>query len=130
MNRYLWMALVIVGLMAPFVLYPVFVMQLLCFALFACAFNLLIGYTGPSPSATSSTLSRSTVAPSSALSFSTLMRWPCSTRYCLPPVSITAYMSDSPSIFPVVSTGILWRQRPAILAPHPAPVKGFLPKIE
>ena len=46
MNRYLWMALVIVGLVAPFVLYPVFVMQLLCFALFACAFNLLIGYTG------------------------------------------------------------------------------------
>nr|WP_051646098.1 branched-chain amino acid ABC transporter permease [Allgaiera indica] len=27
-------------------LYPVFVMQLLCFALFACAFNLLIGFTG------------------------------------------------------------------------------------
>jgi branched-chain amino acid transport system permease protein len=31
---------------APFVLYPVFVMKLLCFALFACAFNLLIGYVG------------------------------------------------------------------------------------
>jgi branched-chain amino acid transport system permease protein len=31
---------------APFVLYPVFVMQALCFALFACAFNLLIGYVG------------------------------------------------------------------------------------
>ena len=31
---------------APFVAYPVFVMQGLCFALFACAFNLLIGYTG------------------------------------------------------------------------------------
>jgi branched-chain amino acid transport system permease protein len=27
-------------------LYPVFVMKLLCFALFACAFNLLLGYTG------------------------------------------------------------------------------------
>ena len=26
--------------------YPVFVMKVLCFALFACAFNLLIGYTG------------------------------------------------------------------------------------
>ncbi|MDR1968915.1 MAG: branched-chain amino acid ABC transporter permease [Burkholderiaceae bacterium] len=26
--------------------YPVFVMKLLCFALFACAFNLLLGYTG------------------------------------------------------------------------------------
>ena len=46
MNRYLWIVLVLVGLAAPFVLYPVFVMQLLCFALFACAFNLLLGYTG------------------------------------------------------------------------------------
>src|SRR5258707_3009867 len=27
-------------------LYPFFVMQALCFALFACAFNLLIGYSG------------------------------------------------------------------------------------
>lgn len=31
---------------APFVAYPVFLMKLLCFALFACAFNLLIGFTG------------------------------------------------------------------------------------
>ena len=31
---------------APFVLYPVFIMKALCFALFACAFNLLIGYGG------------------------------------------------------------------------------------
>jgi branched-chain amino acid transport system permease protein len=30
----------------PFLLYPVFLMKLLCFALFACAFNLLIGYVG------------------------------------------------------------------------------------
>jgi branched-chain amino acid transport system permease protein len=33
-------------LLAPFFVYPVFLMKLLCFALFACAFNLLIGYTG------------------------------------------------------------------------------------
>lgn len=33
-------------LLAPFFLYPVFVMKLLCFALFAAAFNLLLGYTG------------------------------------------------------------------------------------
>jgi branched-chain amino acid transport system permease protein len=33
-------------LIAPFVVYPVFLMNLLCFALFACAFNLLIGFTG------------------------------------------------------------------------------------
>ena len=31
---------------APFVAYPFFVMEALCFALFACAFNLLIGYVG------------------------------------------------------------------------------------
>jgi branched-chain amino acid transport system permease protein len=31
---------------APFVIYPVFLMKALCFALFACAFNLLIGYVG------------------------------------------------------------------------------------
>jgi len=31
---------------APFVAYPLFLMQALCFALFACAFNLLIGYVG------------------------------------------------------------------------------------
>jgi branched-chain amino acid transport system permease protein len=31
---------------APFFVYPVFLMNALCFALFACAFNLLIGYVG------------------------------------------------------------------------------------
>ena len=30
----------------PFVLYPVFLMNVLCFALLASAFNLLIGYVG------------------------------------------------------------------------------------
>ena len=30
----------------PLYFYPVFLMKILCFALFACAFNLLIGYTG------------------------------------------------------------------------------------
>jgi branched-chain amino acid transport system permease protein len=33
-------------LIAPFFLYPVFLMKVLCFALFACAFNLLLGYGG------------------------------------------------------------------------------------
>ncbi|HUO64693.1 MAG TPA: branched-chain amino acid ABC transporter permease [Terriglobales bacterium] len=32
--------------MAPFFIYPLFLMKALCFALFACAFNLLIGYVG------------------------------------------------------------------------------------
>ncbi|MDF1598881.1 branched-chain amino acid ABC transporter permease [Mesorhizobium sp. YIM 152430] len=34
------------GIVAPFMLYPVFVMKVLCFALFACAFNLLLGFGG------------------------------------------------------------------------------------
>ena len=38
--------LLLAALAAPFVVYPVFMMKLLCFILFACAFNLLLGYTG------------------------------------------------------------------------------------
>ncbi|AKU14146.1 branched-chain amino acid ABC transporter system, permease protein [Azoarcus sp. CIB] len=41
-----WIVLLLLGLIAPFVVYPVLVMKILCFALFACAFNLLLGYTG------------------------------------------------------------------------------------
>ena len=32
--------------LAPLVLYPIFLMKVMCFALFACAFNLLIGFGG------------------------------------------------------------------------------------
>jgi branched-chain amino acid transport system permease protein len=39
-------AMVALIALAPAVLYPVFLMKVLCFALFACAFNLLIGYLG------------------------------------------------------------------------------------
>ena len=46
MSKYVWMILVTLGLLAPFAVYPVFMMKLLCFALFASAFNLLLGYTG------------------------------------------------------------------------------------
>jgi branched-chain amino acid transport system permease protein len=38
--------MVVALIIAPFVAYPLFLMQALCFALFACAFNLLIGYVG------------------------------------------------------------------------------------
>jgi branched-chain amino acid transport system permease protein len=42
----LYLVLALFALVAPFLgLYPVFLMKLLCFALFACAFNLLFGYT-------------------------------------------------------------------------------------
>jgi len=42
----LWVGLALL-LAAPFIgLYPVFVMKALCYAIFACAFNLLLGYTG------------------------------------------------------------------------------------
>src|SRR5690606_13462207 len=37
---------IVLLLLAPFFVYPVFLMKILCFALFACAFNLLLGYTG------------------------------------------------------------------------------------
>jgi branched-chain amino acid transport system permease protein len=42
----IFIGLLAAGLVAPFLLYPVFVMKVLCFALFACAFNLLLGYGG------------------------------------------------------------------------------------
>ena len=46
-TRITYIALLALLLAAPFIgLYPVFVMKLLCFALFACAFNLLLGFTG------------------------------------------------------------------------------------
>ena len=45
--RVTYLALLALLLLAPVIgLYPVFVMKLLCFALFACAFNLLLGFTG------------------------------------------------------------------------------------
>jgi branched-chain amino acid transport system permease protein len=40
------LGLVLALVVAPFLFYPVLVMKVLCFALFACAFNLLLGYTG------------------------------------------------------------------------------------
>jgi branched-chain amino acid transport system permease protein len=47
MNRKIGYTIALLAaLAAPFVGYPVFLMKLLCFGLFACAFNLLIGYTG------------------------------------------------------------------------------------
>jgi branched-chain amino acid transport system permease protein len=42
----IFIALLAAGLVAPFFLYPVFLMKVMCFGLFACAFNLLLGYTG------------------------------------------------------------------------------------
>src|SRR5688572_3355816 len=45
-DRIVFAAMVVLFVAAPFVVYPVFLMKALCFALFACAFNLLIGYGG------------------------------------------------------------------------------------
>ena len=43
----IYLLLLVALVLAPFVgAYPVFVMKLMCFALFASAFNLLLGYTG------------------------------------------------------------------------------------
>lgn len=53
MNRHLLIVLGMIGLAAlvavpffPHVIYPVFVMRVMCLALFACAFNILLGHTG------------------------------------------------------------------------------------
>jgi len=47
LTRITYLAILALALVAPLIgLYPVFVMKLLCFALFACAFNLLLGFTG------------------------------------------------------------------------------------
>ncbi len=43
---YLYGALFVIGLIAPFTMYPTFLMKVLCFGLFACAFNLLLGFVG------------------------------------------------------------------------------------
>jgi len=42
----LYALLLVAALAAPFFLYPNFLMRAYCFALFACAFNLLLGYVG------------------------------------------------------------------------------------
>jgi branched-chain amino acid transport system permease protein len=41
-----FVAVMVLGMLAPLAIYPLFLMNVLCFALFACAFNLLIGYVG------------------------------------------------------------------------------------
>jgi branched-chain amino acid transport system permease protein len=43
---YVFLLMVGLFVVAPFYIYPIFLMKVLCFALFACAFNLLIGYAG------------------------------------------------------------------------------------
>ena len=45
-QRIAFAVMVALFVLAPFVVYPVFLMKALCFALFACAFNLLIGFGG------------------------------------------------------------------------------------
>jgi branched-chain amino acid transport system permease protein len=45
-QRNIGLLLLAMALVAPWFAYPVFLMTALCFALFACAFNLLLGYAG------------------------------------------------------------------------------------
>jgi branched-chain amino acid transport system permease protein len=46
-NTLIWtVVLIALALVAPYFLYPLFLMRALCLALFACAFNLLLGYVG------------------------------------------------------------------------------------
>lgn len=47
LGRAAWIACLALLVIAPFIgIYPVFIMKALCFAIFACAFNLLLGFTG------------------------------------------------------------------------------------
>ncbi len=43
---FLFVVLFVLGMLAPFAVYPTYLMKLLCFGLFACAFNLLLGFAG------------------------------------------------------------------------------------
>jgi branched-chain amino acid transport system permease protein len=45
-QRVAFLVMLLFFLAAPAVIYPVFLMKVMCFALFACAFNLLLGYVG------------------------------------------------------------------------------------
>lgn len=45
-TRLIFGVLFLLGLVAPFVVYPTFLMKVLCFGLFASAFNLLLGFVG------------------------------------------------------------------------------------
>jgi len=49
MNRQLLaylVAIVLIAALPELGAYPIFIMKVMCYALFACAFNLLLGYTG------------------------------------------------------------------------------------
>src|SRR6185503_8245578 len=46
LHRNFFIVMMVFFIVAPFGVYPVFLMKALCFGLFACAFNLLIGYVG------------------------------------------------------------------------------------
>ncbi len=45
-SKLLYVGLFGFSLVAPYIFYPIFLMKILCFSLFAAAFNLLLGYTG------------------------------------------------------------------------------------
>ena len=45
-SKILYAVLIVAGIVAPALVYPIFLMKALCFALFASAFNLLLGFTG------------------------------------------------------------------------------------
>ena len=45
-KQLLLIGLIAIAIALPFIAYPIFLMKILCFALFAAAFNLLLGYTG------------------------------------------------------------------------------------
>src|SRR5690606_27109458 len=75
----------------------------------------------PSLSPSSRTLSNLISLPASASSFSTRSDSPCATRYCLPPVTRTAYMTRHSSVVIVVACHALGAYRSGIVCPGTSP---------
>src|SRR5690606_6063058 len=75
----------------------------------------------PSLSPSSRMLSNLISEPASASSFSTRSFSPCATRYCLPPVTRTAYMTRHSSVVIVVNPARGWADRSGIVGVRPGP---------
>ena len=89
MNRQFlgYAALAIVVAMLPFVgVYPIFAMKVMCYALFACAFNLLLGFTGLLSFGHAAFLGSAAYAAGHALRYGACPpSWACCSAWAWPP---------------------------------------------
>ena len=90
MNRQFlgYAALAIVVAMLPFVgVYPIFAMKVMCYALFACAFNLLLGFTGLLSFGHAAFLGSAAYAAGHALRYGACPpSWACCSAWAWPPL--------------------------------------------